>query len=73
MVLERGVRGRRWVVTPDAVHEPVERGDTVGVEQQKAEHRPAPRAAEGHDALAVAHLQRAQDPELHAPSLVRRR
>ena len=71
VVLKRRERGRRRGVAPDALDEPVDGDDAVRVEQEQCQHRPPPRAAERQDALAVAHLQRAEDPELHPPSLAR--
>ena len=65
VVLERRLRRRRRIVAPDAVDEAVDRDDAVCLEQQQAEHRAPPQAADRDDALAGPHLERAEDPELH--------
>ena len=60
VVLERAGSGRRRVVAPDAVDQPLGRDDAIGIQQEEREHsttagpptaapvrRPAPRAARG--------------------------
>ena len=65
VVVQRRKGRRRRCVTPHAVDELVDRHHAVRVEQQERQHRPPSRSAERQDALAVAHLERAEDPELH--------
>jgi hypothetical protein len=71
MVLERRKRRRGWFVAPDAGDESIDGHDAVRVEQEQREDRPPAFAAEWQHTLGVSYLQRAEDAELHRPSLVR--
>jgi hypothetical protein len=65
VVLQRRERSGRRLVSPDAVDQPLGRDDLVRVEQEQREHRTPLRASERHAPLAVEHLERTEDPELH--------
>ena len=65
--LERARRARRRLLAPDPVDQAVGRDDVVGVEQELREQGARPRPAERDRRTVVSdHLQRPQQPELHA-------
>jgi hypothetical protein len=49
--------GRRRLVPPEFVDQPVGRHDAVGVQEQQRQQRAPLRARDPNDALAVAYLQ----------------
>jgi len=59
------VRAGRRLLTPQVVHQAVERDDLVGVQEQHGEEGPVPAAAQRERLLTVQDLQRSQDSKVH--------
>jgi hypothetical protein len=53
------------MLAPQLVDQPVARDDLVRAGQQKREHGALPRPAKRNEPVAVASLERPQDPEVH--------
>jgi hypothetical protein len=69
MVLDRLGRGGRCFVVPELLDEPVGRDGLARVQEQEREQCPLPAAAEGDVPVAVTHLERSEDPEIHVRRL----
>jgi len=64
--MQRGRRGLRRLVAPELVDQAVGGDDLVGVEQEKREEGAALPASELERTVAIEHLERPEQPKLHA-------
>ena len=64
--LQRLDRRRWWPVAPELVDQPVARDGLVRLQEEHREERALLPRPERHEAVAVANLDRPEDPEVHA-------
>src|SRR5882672_4578575 len=64
--LKRSQSRVRWVLSPEVVYQTLCRDELVRVEKQGCEQRPLLRPGQAHFGASFAHLERAENPKLHA-------